>query len=177
VRWVRRSGITATWLDAAVFDRGGTSGTPHFGRSPRVDGELCAVRVALAIVLVVFGLGVGACGQSDDRERVRSVTEAFVAAYAADDGEGACAQLSGDTLEELARQKQAACPEAVTELQLDPGAVAKVAVYLTNAKVDLRTGESVFLSEESEGWRLSALGCRPQGGKPADRPFDCELEA
>jgi hypothetical protein len=26
------------------------------------------------------------------------------------------------------------------------------------------------------GWRISALGCKPQG-KPADTPFECELQA
>lgn len=105
------------------------------------------------------------------------MTEAFVAAYRDDDGNAACARLSSDTRQELESQQGESCRKAVTELQLDAGTVTGVEVFVTNAKVDLSTGESLFLSKESEGWRISAVGCRPQGGKPADRPFDCELEA
>jgi hypothetical protein len=43
--------------------------------------------------------------------------------------------------------------------------------------VDLTSGQSMFLSRTELGWRLSAVGCEPQAGKPADRPYDCELEA
>ena len=28
-----------------------------------------------------------------------------------------------------------------------------------------------------QGWRLSAVGCSAEDGKPADRPYDCELQA
>jgi hypothetical protein len=130
-----------------------------------------------ASLLLVLALALAACGQSGDRAAARSVTEAFLAAYEAGDGADACAQLSSDTRTAVESQEQAACARAVTALDLDGGAVARVEVYVTNAKVDLTTGESAFLSEESDGWRLSALGCRPNDGKPADRPFECELEA
>jgi hypothetical protein len=59
---------------------------------------------------------------------------------------------------------------------LDVGAIREIEIYITNARVSLASGESMFLSEESQGWRLSALGCQPQG-KPTNEPFDCELEA
>lgn len=48
-------------------------------------------------------------------------------------------------------------------------------MQLTSAKVDLASGESVFLSEQQPGWRITALGCRPTK-TPADTPFDCELQ-
>ena len=51
-----------------------------------------------------------------------------------------------------------------------------VTVALTSAKVDLAKGESFFLSKETAGWRISALGCRPSAS-PTDTPFDCELQA
>ncbi len=50
-------------------------------------------------------------------------------------------------------------------------------VFITNAKVDLSGGESAFLSREDDGWKLSAIACKPEKGKPADRPFECEVES
>jgi len=52
-----------------------------------------------------------------------------------------------------------------------------VEVFATNAKVDLSSGESAYLSPEPAGWKLSAIGCKPEEGKPRDRPLDCEVEA
>jgi hypothetical protein len=52
-----------------------------------------------------------------------------------------------------------------------------VEVYVTNAKADLESGESAYLLQTQDGWRISAVGCTPEGGKPADRPYDCELQA
>ena len=78
--------------------------------------------------------------------------------------------------EELRQAEKRSCPDAIGEVELEPGAVTRVHVTLTNAKVDLASGESLFLSEQAVGWRISALGCKPQG-KPADEPFECELQA
>jgi hypothetical protein len=52
-----------------------------------------------------------------------------------------------------------------------------VEVDLTNAKLDLSSGESVFLSEEAAGWRIVAVGCRPTHGDPTKEPMDCEVTA
>ena len=47
-------------------------------------------------------------------------------------------------------------------------------VYSTDAAVELLRGDTVFLQDTAEGWRIDAAGCRPQAhGKPAD----CELES
>jgi hypothetical protein len=43
--------------------------------------------------------------------------------------------------------------------------------------VDLAGGESAFLAPEQGTWKLSAVGCAPEAGKPHDRPFECEVEA
>lgn len=126
--------------------------------------------------LVALVLGTAGCGQSADRDAVRVLTQRFLAAYQAQDGAAACDALSQATRKELEGEEGKACAQALPSLQLDGGAVTRVHVYLTNAKVDLASGESLFLSEERSGWRLSAVGCQPQG-KPADRPYDCELQA
>jgi hypothetical protein len=89
-----------------------------------------------ACIVLLVALATTACGQSDDRAQVRSVTEAFVAAYRHDDGGTACAQLSRDTRRALESEEGKSCRRAVTELRLDAGGVSGVEVFVTNAKVD-----------------------------------------
>jgi hypothetical protein len=117
------------------------------------------------------------CGTSDDRAQAGDVVRAFLRAADAGRGAQACAMLSAATIEQLESQEQKPCAEAVTTLDVRGGAVAATEVFITNAKVDLASGESAFLSRERDGWRISALGCRPEDGKPADRPFECEVQA
>ena len=132
-------------------------------------------RPAVAALLAAAAATAG-CGQSDDRATVRATTERFLAAHAADQGETACAALAEDTRAELEKQESRACADAIGDVELEGGAVAGVEVAMTGAKVDLAGGESVFLSEQAAGWRISAVGCTPQGD-PRAEPFDCELEA
>lgn len=127
-------------------------------------------------VALLIALGAGGCGQSDDRTAVRATTERFLLAYKADRGEPACAALSRDTRKELERQESKPCPEAIGGVKVDGGAITRVHVQFTSAKVDLADGESFFLSEQQAGWRITALGCR-SAGSPTTTPFDCELEA
>jgi hypothetical protein len=134
-----------------------------------------ATRVLAAVAVACLPLA--GCGQSDDRAEVRSVTERFFAALEADDGAAACAALSTDTRAALEDEAQRECREAVTELRLEGGPPTRVQVYVVSAKADFPSGESAFLSRTQEGWRLSAVGCEPQRGKPADEPFDCAAEA
>ncbi len=122
-------------------------------------------------------LTLAACGQADDRDQVRSVSERFNRALAREDGTAACMELSEDTVKSLRSQEQKPCPEAILGLSLEPSGTARVQVYVTSAKVDLDSGESAFLDRSAEGWRLSAIACAPREGKPADRPYDCELQA
>jgi len=127
-------------------------------------------------LLAVAALATAGCGQSGDRDAARATTTRFLAAYDGEQGELACAALSEDTRKELESQEQRPCPEVIGEVELQPGAVEHVDVAVTNAKVDLAGGGSVFLSEGSDGWKISALGCKPEG-EPTNSPLDCELEA
>ena len=128
------------------------------------------------VLLFLLTLTAG-CGTSDDREQARDVTERFFDAVRRDRPEEACAQLSAAIVKELESQTEQSCRGVITRLEYDGGAVVAVHVYITNAKVDLRNGESVFLNREPTGWKLTAIGCKPEDGKPRDRPFDCEVEA
>jgi hypothetical protein len=132
---------------------------------------------AAAITVVAVAVGLAGCGQGASRAEIRGTTDGFFAALQRGDGAAACAKLSADTIAQLISEEQEPCAQAVTSLKLRPGAVRRVQVYITNAKVELAGGASAFLQRTTNGWRLSAIGCRPAEGKPADVPYDCELEA
>ena len=55
--------------------------------------------------------------------------------------------------------------------------MAETEVFITNARVDVSSGESAYLGREPAGWKLSAIGCKPEQGKPRDRPLDCAVQA
>ena len=131
-------------------------------------------RVALLVPLALTALLPG-CGTARDTDEARAVVARFYDAVRHDRGVEACAELSIGAAQQLEGQTGQQCSEVVTRLDYEGGAIVRTAVYATNAKVDLRSGESAFLSRERDGWRLSAIGCSSTG-KPADRPFDCEVE-
>ena len=134
-------------------------------------------RLPLApVVALAAVLGAG-CGTADDRDQARATVERFYDAIRQDDAEAACEQLGEPLLEQLESQAQGPCPGAITRLGYEGGAIVATEVFITNAKVDLSSGESAFLSRETDGWKLSALACMAEEGKPADRPFECEVEA
>ena len=134
-----------------------------------------ALRAPLAVALAAVALS--GCGRGDDRAQARAVTERFFAALERDDGERACALLSPDTRAEVQSQEEKPCREAITGLGLEGARVTRLQVFVGNAKADLADGESVFLGSTPRGWRVSAAGCSPLAGKPADRPFDCTVQA
>jgi hypothetical protein len=134
-------------------------------------------RSAAVVIAAVAAVGLTGCGQGGSRAEIRGTTAGFFAALRRGDGPAACARLSADSVAQLVSEEQEPCPRAVTTLQLRPGAIRRIQVYMTNAKVDLAGGASAFLDRTTNGWRLSAIGCRPVGGERADLPFDCELEA
>ena len=128
--------------------------------------------VPLALLALLAG-----CGTSDDRDQARAVVERFYEAVRAGDGAAACAELGASLLEQVESQTEQQCDEAITRLEYEGGVIVAAEVYITNAKVDLGTGESAFLGREDDGWKLTAIGCKAAKGKPADRPFECEVEA
>lgn len=135
------------------------------------------MRKVLPTLVLVLVLTLAGCGTADDRDQAIGVVERFYDAVRHDRGEEACAQLSTAALTQLESQARQPCIAAIGGLEYEGGAVVDAHVYLTNAKVDLRGGESAFLSREPSGWRISALACRPEEGEPRDRPYECEVEA
>jgi hypothetical protein len=134
------------------------------------------VVVVVALAFAAFALASAGCGTSDDREQAQATVERLYDAIRHDDGDAACRELSTATALKLADEESSSCAAAITDLKLDGGAVVDSRVAITNAKVDLRSGESTFLGREPTGWKVTALGCRPQG-EPTDRPMDCEADS
>ncbi|HEY4279662.1 MAG TPA: hypothetical protein VGM91_15665 [Conexibacter sp.] len=127
---------------------------------------------ALAAVAAFAG-----CGQAEDRDQVGDVAARFSAALADGDGAAACAQLTEAAVQALEQQARAPCARAVTELGASPGKLARVRVYETSAEALYTKGTTAFLDRSADGWRLSAVGCRLDEGKPRSRPATCALEA
>ncbi len=115
------------------------------------------------------------CGGAAETGGARQVAERFYAAVGAEDGAAACEQLSVTAREQLEQDERKPCPEAVVGLDLSGARAVRTARYVTNAKVDLDGGDSVFLQEAPDGWRISAAGCRPAPGQEA--PYDCDVES
>ena len=139
-------------------------------------GEGSDVRAG-PVIACGLALCAAGCGRDGDRAEVRGVADRFLQALEDHDGAAACAELSADTRKQLERSEHQSCREAVGGMGLQRAPVTRVQVFITNAKADLANGDSLFLSQGTAGWQLSAVGCRPEQGKPADRPYDCALEA
>ena len=130
------------------------------------------VLIAMLALIAVAG-----CGTSDDRHEARAVVERFYDAVRHDRGEVACGQLTAATASAVASQSGEACRVAITQLEYGGGAIVRAQVFITSARVELRSGETAFLDRGPEGWRISAVACRAENGPPDEVPMQCEAEA
>jgi len=121
-----------------------------------------------ALAAAVVALGAAGCNAAGE-PTVTATATTFAGALSRHDGAGACALLTDDarrSTESFDRD----CASQLATLP-DPGAVQQVEVWGDTAQVHL-TGDTVFLLEFPDGWRVSAAGCTPQG----DAPYDCEVQ-
>jgi hypothetical protein len=130
---------------------------------------------SIAIVLAVVALT--GCGASGDRADAAGVVERFYDAVRHHDGEEACAQLTAAAVSAVESDSGQSCRSAITGLDLQGGAITRAQVYLTSARVELRGGDNAFLDREPQGWRISAVACRPENGPAGDVPMQCEAQA
>jgi hypothetical protein len=124
----------------------------------------------LALCLLVAVTAVAGCGTDADGDQARRAAQTLYAAAAAHDGTTACAQMSPSLRAQLVGDEDERCAKAVLSLDLKGRTPDQVKVYANEALVRLTGGDTVFLSDTREGWRVDALGCRPQG----PGPYDCE---
>jgi hypothetical protein len=114
--------------------------------------------------LLLLGLILAGCGSGADERDARAAAERFFAALD---------QLSPSTRQALVEQERRRCAEAVLDVPLRGGRAGTVQVDAGSAIVRLGSGDTVFLSNGSTGWQISAVGCRPM----SSGPYHCELEA
>jgi hypothetical protein len=127
-----------------------------------------------AVFACLLALPLAACGTADRERDAGAVAERFHAALEQDDGQAACAELNPETASKLEQQEKQPCQEAITSLEIPKGGtVADTRVYMTSAFASIAQGTVDFLDESSEGWWISAAGCKPT---EPNRPYDCELE-
>ncbi|HWH92250.1 MAG TPA: hypothetical protein VNT03_00180 [Baekduia sp.] len=131
------------------------------------------VRWTLISGCVLAVAATAGCGTAGDRDQARTAAQTLYAAVQRHDGDTACAQMSPSLRAQLVKDEQARCAKAVLDLDLRGRTVAAVRVYANTAQVRLERGDTVFLGDTNEGWRVEALGCRPQG----EGPYDCEAES
>lgn len=125
-------------------------------------------------VLLLIALLLAGCGDSSAKRDVRATTDAFFAALDRKDGAAACDQLAATTSSALEQQEKKPCAEAILGADLKGSPATRAGSYLTSAEVDLGSGEHVYLDRTSEGWRISAVGCKAQRG---GQPDECEVQA
>jgi hypothetical protein len=119
--------------------------------------------------MLVLAAGLTGCSSAQEPE-VQRVATAFEDAGGPPDAR--CALLAPTTLASLEEDQSASCADAIDELPLAGGDVRSVEVWGGDAQVRL-AGDTVFLTETTAGWRVTAAACRPQG----EEPYDCEVEA
>ena len=128
----------------------------------------------VAAAACLLALAVAGCGTGERAEDAAAVTERFHAALEAGDGQAACDELSEETASKLEQQEQKPCEEAILGLELPKGgSVADSRVEITSAVTMLADGDSDFLDEGPDGWKIAAAGCVPT---LPDQPYECELE-
>ncbi len=121
-------------------------------------------------VLLVVGLTALLAGcASTQQPEVEKVASTFEDPSA--DAEARCDLLAPATLAAFEKDQTAPCSDAVAQLSVDGGDVRSVEVWGGDAQVRM-AGDTVFLTETSAGWRVTAAGCTSQG----DAPYDCEVE-
>ena len=126
---------------------------------------------ASGIGLLALGLGLSACGGSQDAA-VTEVAHEFSAAVSDGDGATACNLLAPSTRTELEQSTGKACDRALLEeLGGTPVAAGDLHVYGLMAEVADDRG-AVFLTRMPDGWHVLAAGCSPR----PDAPYDCAVE-
>lgn len=97
---------------------------------------------------------------------------AFEEALATGDHALACVLLAPSTRRQLVQDQQQDCPRAIAGEELPRGGGLRGAeAYGRQAMLRL-TGDTLFLSQFTDGWKVVAAGCAPEG----DKPYECSVK-
>ena len=126
----------------------------------RRGGALLAGAGALALLT--------GCASASDPD-VAAVATAFE--DPGGDPQARCDLLAPATLATFEADESAPCADAIADVPLPGGEAGEVQVWGGDAQVRLGD-DTVFLTETSAGWKVTAAGCEPRG----EAPYDCEVE-
>jgi hypothetical protein len=126
--------------------------------------------VPTVALLVVAGVLTACAGPGADQ--AGQVAESF-GRLAKDDPGKACDLLAVKTREEVEKSSEKSCPDALGDEDLpDPSPVLSVDVYGKDAIVRM-ANDTAFLARFPDGWRITAVSCRPGPGE--GKPYDCDI--
>jgi hypothetical protein len=130
------------------------------------------VRVRTATVVVALGLALTGCG-STPVPGASHVAGMFYRAVARHQGGLACRQLAPQTRQEVAQTEKAPCSAAILQEDL-PAQGRVVDVQRFGHQVQVRgRGDTAFLAEFPNGWKVVAVSCTPR----RSRPYDCQVKS
>lgn len=101
---------------------------------------------------------------------VEEVALSFSADVAAGDAGAACLLLAPATRERV--ERAGSCPTALAASRSVGGARVLSSQVWGNEALARMAGDTLFLIETGQGWRVAAAGCQARG----EAPYDCELE-
>ncbi len=118
---------------------------------------------AAAVIALVTGC---ASSQEPEVERVATTFE-----DPAQEPEARCDLLVPATRAAFEDSESAPCAQAIGDLALQGGSVESVEIWGGDAQVKT-SGDTVFLTETSAGWRVTSAACRSKAGAP----YECEVD-
>jgi hypothetical protein len=119
----------------------------------------------------LVGLLAGCAAASPDTRAAEDGAVAFHRALDAGDGAAACRLLAPRTLSELEERSDEPCAAALESLDLgSAGNLVGGSAYGLAAQVKFGA-DTVFLTLDPTGWRVTAAGC----SAVPDQPYDCEV--
>ncbi|HYJ66639.1 MAG TPA: hypothetical protein VEX15_03140 [Nocardioidaceae bacterium] len=126
-----------------------------------------SARLASALAVASLLTGCGSAGAAP-----QSVASEFYQAVADEQASAACDLLAPQTRSELEQSAHAPCAEALIRQDL-PTVGAPMATERFGNQAQVRfDGETAFLAEFDDGWKIVAAGCTPRD----PLPYDCVLE-
>lgn len=137
--------------------------TEHRNRGRHLPGA--AARYAGLLVVPILGLGLVACGGSGEPAlRTRPLPRRNSSGPSAPVMRQPRAALAPESRNEVAESGKSACANAISEVELTPGA-RPYGRCLRSARAG-RPYLGLFLSQFAGGWKIVAAGCRPRTGHP-----------
>lgn len=126
------------------------------------------------VVGVIVGavvLMVSSCG-SKLPEASSSAADRFYHAIEVHDGAAACGLLAPQTRQEVEQSAQASCSSAILDEGIPAaGSVVELRKYGTEAYARMN-GDTAFLAEFDDGWKIVAAACTAQD----QMPYDCKVK-